>query len=38
MAHIAADKTTYLFTTIAPLTRYRRNWGDDALARWEHSA
>jgi hypothetical protein len=37
MAYIAADKTIYLFTTIGSLTRHRRYWGDDTLARWEHS-
>lgn len=38
MAKTTADKTIYLFATIGSLTRYRRYWGDDAFARWEHNA
>lgn len=38
MANIIADKSICLFVTIGSLTEYRRFRGDDALARWEHSA
>jgi hypothetical protein len=38
MPNITAEESIYLFATAGSLTRYRRHWGDHALARWEHSA